>query len=608
MKRFYHLVFILFIAFAVNSAFRQPPTMLDDIDDDNDGITDMIENGGYEAFEDDDNDGIVNYKDKTPNCPTPIGLNIYGKPYDPLVWSDCNGDGINDFFDWDRDGVMNEMDLDSDNDGILDIQEARDTKAKDLDKNGMVDGIDNDGDGLMSSADANDNNPSPAASMGLIPQDLDRDGRPNYLDLDSDGDGIVDNREALQLDAFASGYNGLTSGVLDDDGDGVRTINYTNNYNDADNFHGFGAKGIVLLDNDGDGYPNAYDIDSDNDGITDNVEGQPTCSYAEPLGLDVDGDGLDDAYDFDKNICTRKAAGITPYDKEYDGTPDIRDLDTDNDGAPDVNEGSGLYSDFVTDFGDADGDGLIDQFDIFKINNATTQFTHNVCHNEMGNGGTRNGPVPSGSTATLPQMKIGECPMVDRDWRDVSILPLSLTNFKGVLANKTVKLIWTIENEESMNYYVVERSNNGKEYKDITKITAKGNSSTSVTYTYDDNDVNTSGVFYYRLREYAKTGKWKISKVVTIKVNEKTGTGMSLFPNPAKSSFNILFNAQKTGMVTIKMMEMSGKVMLMQNKRVLVGENVLSIQNKGSVQPGLYNVQLLSDDGLLFNQLMLISK
>lgn len=252
---------------------------IDDIDDDNDGILDVVESGGYDPLKDCDGDGIVNYKDQTPGCPVPAGNDIYGVPYKPIVWTDCNGDGINDFFDWDKDGIINELDLDSDNDGIVDVQETRDSRRVDDNNDGMVDGVDVDHDGLLSTADYNDN---VVGGPGLTPEDLDRDGTPNYLDLDSDGDGIVDNREALELDAEGSTYFGLTMGTNDDDHDGVRTVSYTKNENDADNFRGFGAKGIVLKDNDNDGIPDAYDIDADDDGITDNVEGQPTCSEKQP--------------------------------------------------------------------------------------------------------------------------------------------------------------------------------------------------------------------------------------------------------------------------------------------------------------------------------------
>ena len=112
------------------------------------------------------------------------------------------------------------------------------------------------------------------------------------------------------------------------------------------------------------------------------------------------------------------------------------DLDTDNDRAPDVNEGSGIYGNFVTQFGDADGDGLIDQFDVFNIKTATSLFTHNVAHNEMGPNGNFDGPTPSGSNARLPKSAPGGCAEgVDRDWRNVQLLPVSIVDFKGNLNN-----------------------------------------------------------------------------------------------------------------------------------------------------------------------------
>ena len=115
-------------------------------------------------------------------------------------------------------------------------------------------------------------------------------------------------------------------------------------------YPGFGANGIQPIDSDGDGYPNCYDIDSDNDGISDHVEGQPTCSYILPCKTDVDGDGLQDCIEPTTiaNCNKRSGAGVTPADKDNDGTPDYLDLDTDNDGRPDINEGTGLSGNYVT--------------------------------------------------------------------------------------------------------------------------------------------------------------------------------------------------------------------------------------------------------------------
>ena len=580
---------------------------LDDIDDDNDGILDVVENGGYDALQDCDNDGIANYKDQTPGCVTPAGNDIYGHPFQPLVWIDCNGDGINDFFDWDRDGIINELDLDSDNDGIIDIQESRDSRATDNNFDGMADGIDADGDGLMSSADRDDNNPSIAASIGLIPQDLDRDTHPNYLDMDSDGDGIVDHREALELDAYAAGYTGLTMGINDDDKDGVRTVNYTSNNNDADNFRGFGAKGIIVKDNDNDGFPNPYDIDSDNDGITDNVEGQPTCSEVQPFGIDDDGDGLDDAYDTDKNICFRRSPGITPFDKDDDGIPDYRDLDTDNDGAPDINEGSGIYGNFVTDYNDTDEDGLIDQFDIFNIKTAIDSLTHNVAHGNMGPNGNFDGPIPAGSNAQLPQQAPGTCPFADRDWRDVTILPLSLIEFKGSLTTaKIAKLNWKVANESNMSHYVVERSINGRDFAGIGQITARGNSNSTITYAYDDNVAGLGSVtVYYRLKEVEKSADFKVSHILAFKITDKASTNLSIYPNPAKNFFVLKINAVRDAKAAIRIMDMAGRNIVNQSNKIVNGSNALTIGIQ-HLTAGTYNVQVIID-GEVTNQKLIVT-
>ncbi len=571
----------------------------DDLDDDNDGIIDMVENKGYDALADCDNDGVVNYLDATPGCPTVIGNDIYGNPYQPLVWLDCNGDNINDFFDWDKDGVINELDLDSDNDGILDIQEARDRRATDNNADGMADGVDQDGDGIMSSADVND---AVYGGPGLFAQDLDHDGNPNYLDLDSDGDGVVDITEAL---LFVDS-DGIVNGT-DTDKDGVLTIVFNNNNNSADNFNGFGAKGIRVDDNDQDGFPNPYDIDNDNDGITDNVEAQPTCVEVQPFGLDTDKDGLDDAYDIDNNACKFKAHGITPYDKDGDGTPDMYDLDTDNDGAPDFNEGSGISGDFVTNYNDTDEDGLIDQYDIFNIKTATTLFVNNVAHSNMGPNGSFDGPVPAGSNPQLPQSNPGNCSTgADRDWRDITILPLNLVEFKAQQTGNYISIVWITANEVNMKQFIVERSVDGITYAPVGVITAKG-SSVRNSYLLHDNVANLrAGILYYRLRQVDNALTSKLSNTVSVKLGGKDVVNLQLMPNPAATYFTIKLQAAKESNASIRITDMYGRIVMVQKKVVVAGTNMITINNLSFLAAGNYNVQVQLEDQILSNKIVVI--
>jgi VCBS repeat-containing protein len=114
---------------------------------------------------------------------------------------------------------------------------------------------------------------------------------------------------------------------------------------------------------------NRLDIDSDNDGITDNVEAQATGSYVGPSGVDVDGDGLDDAYDADTTSTDEVLSqGLTPVDTDGDGFADYVDFDSDDDGLTDAEErGDGGPTEIISTV-DTDGDGLIDSFEGSDVN------------------------------------------------------------------------------------------------------------------------------------------------------------------------------------------------------------------------------------------------
>ena len=160
-------------------------------------------------------------------------------------------------------------------------------------------------------------------------------------------------------------------------------------------------------DFDGDLVLDTIDIDSDNDGIPDNVEAQPTIGYIPPSGLsgsitDLNNNGLDDVYESAmggtnlNNLEDTDGDKLKDYldsDSDNDGTPDIEEngqantangIDVDADGLHDnldsvlgyldVNDevSTGNIADLTTSFGDVDSDatlgGDLDYRDLFDIN------------------------------------------------------------------------------------------------------------------------------------------------------------------------------------------------------------------------------------------------
>ncbi|MGB5204371.1 MAG: gliding motility-associated C-terminal domain-containing protein, partial [Eudoraea sp.] len=273
-----------------------------DTDTDNDGIKDLIDI-------DDDNDGIIDsIEDKNP---------------------DGDNNPLTHPTDTDKDGVPNHLDVDSDNDGIIDNVEAQST-------HGYIapSGIDSDGNGLDDNYEE-----TPGSCGGLVPIDSDLDSYPDYLDIDSDNDGILDNVEAQTTADFQAPCG------MDSDGNGL-----DDHYEESPGSCG----GLIPVNTDGDSQPDYRDIDSDNDGILDNVEAQEAASFQPPCGMDSDGNGLDDHYE----NTPGSGEGLHPINSDNDPNPNFRDIDSENDGLPDNIEAQ-TTSGYILPSGlDDDKDGL----------------------------------------------------------------------------------------------------------------------------------------------------------------------------------------------------------------------------------------------------------
>ena len=142
---------------------------------------------------------------------------------------------------------------------------------------------------------------------------------------------------------------------LDTDDDGI-----LDNIEDLD-ADGDGDPATNPTDTDGDGIADYLDIDSDNDGIPDNVEAQTTDGYIAPSGEDLNANGLDDVYEANGNL------GIFPVDTDNDLFADYLDEDSDNDSVPDSIEAHDANQDGIADVvligSDKDLDGLDDAFE-----------------------------------------------------------------------------------------------------------------------------------------------------------------------------------------------------------------------------------------------------
>ncbi|MGB7248169.1 MAG: DUF4347 domain-containing protein, partial [Phormidesmis sp.] len=359
-----------------------------DLDSDNDSVSDLIEggNGGVDS----DNNGVVDGPDSDGD-----GIqdsvdgndNFYGDLNDPNPTDsdrdgigdfreiDSNNDGTNDIveqgfptLDTNNDGRVDDT-IDTDSDGIPDSADLQDALFGGLGLPAALSGLDTDGDGIRDIEDLDDDNDGILDSIEGS-EDADGDGIINRLDLDSDNDGINDVREGGLIDAD---FNEVIDGP-DNDNDGMADGTDSDNDGllstvDPDD----GGVAATVPDSDGDGTPDFLDLDSDNDSVSDLVEGgHPGLIDADNNGVvdgpDSDGDGIVDSADGNDSLFGDSGDPL-PADTDSDGYYyDYRDLDSDDDGTPDITQ-LGLAALDTDGDGqidtrdDADGDGIIDSAD-----------------------------------------------------------------------------------------------------------------------------------------------------------------------------------------------------------------------------------------------------
>ena len=297
-----------------------------DSDADGDGVVDALEGTG-----DADGDGIPDFLDiatgANPNGGDSDSDSINDAtecPVYPTRCPDTDGDGIPNYADNDddNDSLLTALELgaggaaapaDSDSDTVADFLEPNN---RDTDGDTIFDYLDgdDDGDGLATQDELDAN--TDTFGDALVPDDLDNEGIPDYLDRDngngsgsdiagsgdSDGDGMSDATECPQAplcaDSDNDGIPNYMSGNTDSDGDGIPdTVE-------------IGGDPANPLDLDGDNVPDYLEsnaVDTDRDGLTNNRD------------ADDDGDGLPTA----DEIGPRGA--LAPADSDGDGVPDYLD-------------------------------------------------------------------------------------------------------------------------------------------------------------------------------------------------------------------------------------------------------------------------------------------
>ena len=168
--------------------------------------------------------------------------------------------------------------------------------------------------------------------------------------------------------------------------------------------------------------------------------------------------------------------------------------------------------------------------------------------------------------------------------KNTTPLPLTLLSFTAMLENKQTILNWATSNQININFFVVERSNNGSEWATLN-IIKTSNSTTVTNYNYTDAEPK-YGVNYYRIKFVDTDGKINYSNIQFIEIGNNTFE-YSIYPNPAKDKIYLSFKDPAYEVYYIRLTNEIGRTIYMLPKPQL--QNGINISKFAK---GIYYLQV----------------
>ncbi len=138
------------------------------------------------------------------------------------------------------------------------------------------------------------------------------------------------------------------------------------------------------------------------------------------------------------------------------------------------------------------------------------------------------------------------------------LLPVKLIEFNATPGNSIVQLTWNTAFEINSSRFIIQKSINGRNWKDIGMVNANHHANQLTNYKYNDAS-SMQSLNYYRLKMVDNDGSFELSKVCAIKMPASEPGIFSIYPNPIHSTARLLLNDPVTKAEQFELYDISGR-------------------------------------------------
>jgi hypothetical protein len=160
-----------------------------------------------------------------------------------------------------------------------------------------------------------------------------------------------------------------------------------------------------------------------------------------------------------------------------------------------------------------------------------------------------------------------------------SPLPVELVSFTGkTVEDYKIELKWETSTEVNNFGFDIERQTSNGQWDKVAFVAGNGNSNSTKTYSFRDNNPSGGSKFLYRLKQIDNDGQFEYSDAVEVMLIPQEYKLYQNYPNPFNPMTKIKFAIPQAGKVSLKLFDIKG-------------EELAELVNT-DYEPGYYDIEL----------------
>lgn len=188
---------------------------------------------------------------------------------------------------------------------------------------------------------------------------------------------------------------------------------------------------------------------------------------------------------------------------------------------------------------------------------------------------------------------VGPIPQTEGMINTGQLLPIRLLSFTAQPEAAAVRLDWRTASEIDNDFFVLERSADGREFRSIGEVPGRGTTDLEAKYSFTDRNP-LPGRSYYRLRQVDFDGTTEFFGPIAVDRTGKTSDPVQIYPNPLAGDF-LTLTGELRDETRASLLTVTGQVLREWSLPAGTGQRELSL---GGLRPGVYYLRL-ADGGIV---------